>query len=299
MISSEDRIPRTTVRVTGRKVSVAAAGKGPKVILLHGNTTYSYAWRNVIPYLAQRHLCLAPDLLGMGRSDVLTPSGPSSYSFSEQSTYTDLLIELLAEEDEVVLIGHEMGAMLAIHHARRNPERVKGLVIVEGVFRITNDEHFPRDVREFLMDVRGDRGNDLVLRQNEMIEYWLPRLTLRPLSEIEMNAYRYPYRIPGEARRPLLSMIRQLPLRSTPGPLDELAEQSRLWSAQSRIPKLVVGGDPGLLVPPSILGTAARWANTTVSMARGQHYIMEDSPARLTSILIDWLAEVHAVRHRS
>lgn len=277
-------------------MSMAIAGTGPPVILIHGNGTYSYAWRNVIPFLAQQHTCFAPDLLGMGDSDVVAPSGDSSYGFEDQSTQVDLLIDMLVGDHPVVIVGHELGALFAIQHARRNPQRVKGLIIVEGVFRISNDMLFAEHLRNFLIDVRGPEGEQLVLRENAIIDYWLPQLTLRQLPPTEIEYYRAPYRVAGEARRPLLSMIRQLPIRSRPGPLDELAEQARLWSAQSRIPKLVIGGDPGFLVPASILGTTARWANTTTATSRGLHFLMEDSPARLTTLILDWLNQIWQIR---
>lgn len=290
MISADDRVPRQLVRVLGRRLSVATAGEGRNVVFLHGNGTYSYAWRNLIPFLANGHRCIAPDLLGMGRSDAVFPSGASSYSFQDQFTHLDLLIQELTDPGPVVLVGHELGALLAIHYARRHLESVTALILIEGVFRVSNDDLFDRDVRRFLQEARSESGDDMVLRDNVIIERWLPRHAARTLTPIEMDAYREPYRRPGESRRALLSMIRQLPLRSSPGPIDYIAEEARLWCAQAAVPKLVVGGDPGFLVPASILGTAARWRQTTVAKLPGRHLLMEDSPARLTSLIIDWLA---------
>lgn len=296
MINASDRIPRRNVNVIGHNLSVAVAGNGPVVVLIHGNATYSYTWRNIIPYLAHRHRCFAPDLPGMGQSDVVLPSGPSSYSFEEQSTYIEAFVQLVAPNQRVVLVGHELGATMAIQYARKNPGNVAGIALVEGVFRVTNDTLFEAGTRSMLTDIRGENGEYLVLGQNALIEQYLPRLILRALSPDEMEQFRIPYERPGESRRAMLSMIRQLPLQSLPGPIGELCEQTRLWCAQSRIPKLVVGGNPGFLVPNAVLGTTARWAATTTAAIRGSHFLTEDSPARLTSVLLDWLAEIG---HRS
>ncbi|CAN5763370.1 haloalkane dehalogenase [soil metagenome] len=292
MINANDRISRTRLSVVGHGLSVAQAGKGPGVIFIHGNATYSYGWRNIIPYVAQRYRCLAIDLPGMGMSDVVSPSGSNSYAFEDQATHLETAVELLESYNPVVLVGHELGATMAIQYTRKNPDRVAGLALVEGVFRVANDDTFDRDVRHFLTDVRGERGEELVLKENTIVEKYLPRLTSRTLGPTEMEAYRQPYVRPGESRRAMLSMIRQLPVRSTPGPIDELVEQTRLWCAQSRVPKLVVGGSPGFLVPNSVLGTTARWAETTTVSIRGSHYLMEDSPARLTSLILDWLFQI-------
>ncbi|MGH8911515.1 MAG: haloalkane dehalogenase [Acidimicrobiia bacterium] len=293
MINAEDRIPRRTVRVVGRAMSVAVAGeRSPNFVFLHGNATYSYMWRNLIPYIAQRGRCLAPDLLGMGRSEVIFPSGASSYDFADQASHIELLIEMMVPDGPIVLIGHELGATMAVQFARKYPGRVAGIVLVEGVFRISNDAQFDTDVAEFLAKVRSDVGEDFILTENALVERYLPRLTSRSLGPTEMAAYRAPYPRVGESRRAMLSMIRQLPLQSSPGPIDHLIEQSRLWCAQSRIPKLVIGGSPGLLVPAAVLGTAARWHLSSVASVRGLHFLTEDSPARITTLILDWLTEL-------
>lgn len=290
MINADDRIPRQTVRVVGKEMSVAVAGEpSPTIVFLHGNATYSYMWRNLIPYLAQRGRCLAPDLLGMGRSEVVFPSGASSYEFADQLAQIELLIEMMVPEGQIVLVGHELGTAMAIQFARKYPARVAGLVMVEGVFRVSNDSQFDADIAEFLSLVRSEGGEELILAQNALVERYISRLTSRPLSPAELDAYRQPYPRAGESRRAMLSMVRQLPLHSLPGPIDGLIEQSRLWCAQSRIPKLVIGGNPGFLVPTPVLGTAARWRESTVASVRGLHFLTEDSPARITTLILDWL----------
>lgn len=291
MIDPVDRIPRETIRIVGQRMSVAVTGNGPTVVFLHGNATYSYTWRNVIPYLGLTHRILAPDLLGTGESDVVYPSGPSSYSFSDQAYQIDLLLGAM-DEGPLVLIGHELGGAIAIQYARNHPDRVAGLCLVEGVFRVTNDSTFDTGTVELLASLRSEEGEKRALIDNAIVDEYLPRLTARQLGPAEMEAYRTPYRKPGESRRAMLSMIRQLPLRSSPGPIDDQAEQNRRWCARSRIPKLVIGGMPGFLVPPGVLGTAAKWAGTRVAAVPGIHFLTEDSPARLTTLILDWLTEI-------
>ena len=60
-------------------MAYVVAGEGEPIVLLHGNPTSSYLWRNVLPHLQQRGRCIAPDLIGMGDSDKLHNSGPGSY----------------------------------------------------------------------------------------------------------------------------------------------------------------------------------------------------------------------------
>jgi len=294
MINETDAVPRHTLKVMGRRMSYGEMGNGPPVVFVHGNATYSYAWRNLLPYVSFGHRCLAPDLPGMGRSERVDPSGTASYSFDDQATALELFIRAIEPRRRVVLVGHEMGSALAIQYTRKNRQSVAGLVLIEGVFRATNDTLFDPEIIELLTQVRGEEGEALVLQHNLLIEEHLPRLISRTLTTAEMDSYRGPYEKPGESRRAMLSMIRQLPLQSSTGPIDDLVEESRLWCAQSRTPKLVVGGNPGFLVPPSVLGTAARWSNTNVASVPGLHFLMEDSPARLTATILDWLT---GIRH--
>ena len=64
-------------RVLGREMAYVEVGEGDPIVLLHGNPTSSYLWRNVLPHLQPRGRCIAPDLIGMGDSDKLPDSGPA------------------------------------------------------------------------------------------------------------------------------------------------------------------------------------------------------------------------------
>src|SRR5262245_1245522 len=63
-------------RVLGREMAYVEVGEGDPIVLLHGNPTSSYLWRNVLPHLQPLGRCIAPDLIGMGDSDKLPDSGP-------------------------------------------------------------------------------------------------------------------------------------------------------------------------------------------------------------------------------
>ncbi len=128
-------------------MSLVDVGTGPPVFFLHGNVTYSYSWRNIIPYLAFHHRCIAMDRIGMGDSELVFPSGQHSYSFEEQLESLETLVELTEPDRPIVLVTHELGSALAVQLARRNPQRVAGLTMIEGVLRVSNDSIFDEDVR--------------------------------------------------------------------------------------------------------------------------------------------------------
>src|SRR5262249_28222307 len=63
-----DHLPRRRVKVLETEISYIDVGEGEPVVFLHGNPTWSYQWRNIIPYISPIRRCLAPDLVGMGWS---------------------------------------------------------------------------------------------------------------------------------------------------------------------------------------------------------------------------------------
>ena len=79
--------------VLGREMAYVEVGQGDPIVLLHGNPTSSYLWRNVLPHLEPLGRCIAPELIGMGDSDKLPDSSPGSYRFVEHRRYLDALLE--------------------------------------------------------------------------------------------------------------------------------------------------------------------------------------------------------------
>src|SRR6516162_4939180 len=82
-------------RIRGSEMAYVEVGEGDPIVLLHGNPTSSYLWRNMLPHLQPLGRCIAPDLLGMGDSEKLPNSGPGSYRFVEHRLYLDALLEAL------------------------------------------------------------------------------------------------------------------------------------------------------------------------------------------------------------
>src|SRR5882724_8988170 len=96
------------------------SGRGDPIVLLHGNPTSSYLWRNVIPHLTGIGRCIAPDLIGMGRSD----KPELAYRFADHARYVEGLLDAL-ELDRVALVVHDWGSALGFDWAMRHPERVR------------------------------------------------------------------------------------------------------------------------------------------------------------------------------
>jgi pimeloyl-ACP methyl ester carboxylesterase len=160
-------------------------------VLLHGNPTSSYLWRNVLPHLQPRGRCIAPDLIGMGDSDKLPHSGPGSYRFVEHRRYLDALLETLDVRDRVTFVIHDWGSALGFDWANRHRDAVKGIAYMEAIVVPQRWDHWDKfGMRAALQGLRSAAGEEMVLRDNFFIEQILPKAILRTLSAEEMAACR-------------------------------------------------------------------------------------------------------------
>jgi haloalkane dehalogenase len=291
MISAAFPNQKQRRRVLGREMTYVEAGEGDPIVLLHGNPTSSYLWRNVIPHLQPKGRCIAPDLIGMGDSDKLPNSGPGSYRFVEHRRYLDALLEALNVRERVTFVIHDWGSALGFDWANRHREAVKGIAYMEAILRPQGWDHWDNaNMGPALKALRSEAGEEMVLRDNFFIEQILPKAILRALSADEMAAYRRPFAEPGEGRRPTLTFVRQIPIEGEPADVNTIVAAYAEWLAKSDVPKLFLKAEPGLLVAGGANLDFARKlpAQTEVAIA-GVHYVQEDSPDEIGRAIAGWM----------
>src|SRR5215470_11048753 len=212
-------------RVLGMEMAYVDVGVGAPIVLLHGNPTSSYLWRNVIPHLQPLGRCIAPDLIGMGDSDKLPDSGPASYRFVEHRRYLDALLEALNVRERVTLVIHDWGSTLGFDWANRHRDAVKGIAYMEAMVGRQYWDHWDRfGMRPVLQALRSEAGEQMVLQENFFIEKVLPGAMLRKLSDEEMAEYRRPFAEPGESRRPTLTWPREIPIEGDPADVTAIVD---------------------------------------------------------------------------
>jgi len=287
-------------RVLGREMAYVEVGQGDPIVLLHGNPTSSYLWRNVLPYLKPLGRCIAPDLLGMGDSDKLPDSGLGSYRFVEQRRYLDALLEALNVRDRVTFVVHDWGSALGFDWANRHREAVKGIAYMEAIVRPQGWDHWDNmKMRPLLQALRSEAGEAMVLQDNFFIEKILPGAILRTLSAEEMAEYRRPFAEPGEGRRPTLTWPREIPIDGVPADVTAIVAAYADWLAASDVPKLFVKGKPGaLLAAGANLETARSWPAQTEVVVAGVHFLQEDSPDEIGRAIADWINKFGRPRAR-
>jgi len=291
MISATFPYQKQRKSVLGSEMAYVEVGQGDPIVLLHGNPTSSYLWRNVLPHLQPLGRCIAPDLIGMGDSDKLPNSGPGSYRFAEHRRYLDALLEGLNVRERVTLVIHDWGSALGFDWANRHREAIKGIAYMEAILVPQRWDHWDRfNMRPALQGLRSEAGEQMVLQDNFFIEKILPGAILRKLSEEEMAHYRRPFAEPGEGRRPTLTFPREIPIEGQPADVFEAVKAYDEWLKTSNVPKLFLKGEPGGILSAGSDVEFARSlpAQTEVTVA-GVHYLQEDSPDDIGRAVAAWM----------
>ena len=288
-IPATDPYERRRVAVIDSEMAYIDTGAGDPMVFLHGNPTSSYLWRNVIPQVEGLARCLAPDLVGMGKSGK-SPSG--SYRFVDHARYLDAWFEALGLTANVTLVGHDWGSALAFHWAHRHPDRVKGIAYMEAVVQPVTWGEWPETARAIFQALRSPAGEEMILDKNVFVERILPGSVLRALSDEEMAVYRRPYLEPGESRRPTLTWPREIPVEGEPADVVEIVRSYAEWLGTSDLPKLFINADPGAILIGRQREFCRTWPNQREVTVKGSHFVQEDSPREIGRAIAEWYASV-------
>ena len=269
-------------------MSYRDAGTGDiPVVFLHGNPVSSYVWRNVIPHVSGQTRCLAPDLIGMGRSG----KPGSAYRLADHVRYLDGWFDAMSLDD-VVLVGHDWGGTLAMDWAARHPGRVRGIAVTETFLRPVRSEELVPPVAGLFRAYRSPKGEKMVLEDNMVIEVNLARGVAGGLAAADLDVYRMPFLEPAW-RKPMLAWTREFPLDGEPADVVEVVLGCGRWMAGTPgVPKLIMAVDGGVgLGSPEVIGWAAdNFAAVEVeSVGPGGHQIPEDQPAAMGAAVASWL----------
>ncbi len=279
-------------QVLDRQMAYVEAGSGLPIVLLHGNPTSSYLWRDVMPALSPHGRCIAPDLIGMGDSDKLAGNTPMRYSLDTHYRYLDALLELLLDDEEVVLVLHDWGSALGFNWAEQHREKVRGIVYMEAIVRPLVDwGEFNKAATPVFQGLRSTAGESMILEKNVFIEKVLPGSVLRELSDAEMDEYRRPFLKPSD-RWPTLDWPRQIPIAGEPaGVVNNVAHYAN-WLCDSQIPKLFINAEPGAILTGAARDYCRQWPNQTEVTVAGSHFLQEDSGEEIGTHIAHWVNDL-------
>jgi len=265
----------------GMRLAHVDIGRGPVVLLLHGEPTWSYLWRKVIPPLVNAGFrCIAPDLPGFGRSD--KPLEPDWYSYDNHTAALVSLVDALDLRD-LTLVMHDWGGPIGLRVAMtERPERVTRLVVMDtGLF--TGDQ----------------RMSDEWLRFRAFVAA-RPDVPIRPLIRggcktpptVEVvAAYEAPF--PNEASKTGARRFPELiPLTpDAPGAAEGRVVVQHLLD--DRRPALVLWADSDTVLPLESVGRQFQrlfqTADDLTVIRDAGHYLQEDQGAEVGRVIADWL----------
>ena len=275
----QDLYPFTSryAEIAGARVHYVDEGTGPPLLLLHGNPTWSFLYREIIPALRDRFRCIAVDYPGFGLS-----SAPSGYGFLP-AEHSQVLERFVLELDlrNVTMMVQDWGGPIGFAAATRHPERF-------AAFVIGNTWAWPKTdpgTQAFSRILGSRLGEHLIMQRNLFVEKILPGGVRRTkLSEPVMAAYRGPFPTP-DSRRPLYVFPREI-LHSRPF----LAEIERGLRVLRDRPALLVWPtkDVAFREPERKRWEEVFPGHTTVTLEGAGHYIQEDAPAEIIAAIQGW-----------
>lgn len=281
-------LPKSKILVNNKNMAYVEMGQGKTMLFLHGNPTSSYLWRNIMPYFSNIKRCVAPDLIGMGDSEKLDSNEVGTYNFFEHQKWLNDLLETLNLGDKLILVLHDWGSALGFDWARKNIDRVAGIVYMEGIVCPLSWDYWDEKSAPLFQAFRSDAGENMIIEKNIFVERVLPGSVLRGLTKEEMEVYRRPF-LKKEDRRPTLDWPNQIPIDNKPKDVVEVVDEYSKFFSKDNTPKLFINADPGAILIGKQREFCRSWPNQYEFTVPGSHFIQEDSPDLIGEGIFNWL----------
>lgn len=267
---------------------------GRPVVLLHGNPTWGYLYRNFIPPLVDAgHRVIVPDYLGFGRSD--KPDDPELYRIERHCQRIELLLESLDLQDACVVV-HDWGGVIGLNWATNHPQRVAGLFIMNThVHRPPGKVRLPLPIRLFRTPIIGEvmiKGLHIFVRG---LVFRVGVVKRERLTADVKRAYLAPH--PSwSTRTPILVFPREIPSGSEGRVADLGGEIERRLESQFRQkPVMIAWALKDIAFKEYVLDQF--WLKTfpdakVLRIPDAGHYLQEDAHEVIAPALVDFLASI-------
>jgi len=286
------QIESRQIELHGHRVSYRIAGEGPLIVLVHGITSTSDVWREVMPRLADRFTVLAPDLLGHGES--AKPRG--DYSLGAYASGIRDLLAALGHESGT-LVGHSLGGGIAMQLAYQFPERCERLALISSgglgrqVHVVLRAAALPG--AEWILPLLAQaRLHDAGRALGELLK----RAGVRSAPELAEVARGYGSLSDGETRQAFLHT-----LRAVIDPQGQrVSARDRLYLA-AEVPTLLVWGSRDRVIPAAHGRRAHEEmpGSRLVEIPDAGHFPQLDKPHRCIEALLDFMTTTDPARMRA
>jgi pimeloyl-ACP methyl ester carboxylesterase len=264
-------------------------GGGEPIVMLHGNPTWSFYYRNLVLALRDSYRCVVPDHVGCGLSDKPDDSG---YDYTLQRRVQDLeaLLKHLQIKADVTLVLHDWGGIIGMAYACRHPERVRRLVVLNtAAFRLPHAKPLPWS----LGLCRNRAVGPLLVRGLNAFCRAAARVccTRRPLSAEVRAAYLAPYDSWAN-RIAVLRFVQDIPLRPGDRSYSILEDVEGELEQLRVVPMLVCWGMRDFVFDRHFLDEWLRRFPDAEAhrFADAGHYVLEDAAEEIIPLVRGFLA---------
>jgi cis-3-alkyl-4-acyloxetan-2-one decarboxylase len=254
-------------------------GEGDPVVMVHGNPTWSFYYRNLAADLRRDHRVIVPDHVGCGLSD---KPGDDRYGYRLADRVGDLeaLLEHLGVRERVTLVLHDWGGMIGMAWATRHPERVARLVLLNtAAFPLPTSKVFPWPLW-LVRDTRA--GAAMVSRWNAFSRVASRVAAKRPMSAAVREAYVMPYEQQGD-RIATLRFVQDIPLRPSDPSWALVTDTASKLKGLRHLPAFICWGAKDFVFDRHFLAVWRDYlpmAEVTMYPDAG-HYVLEDEAASI------------------
>lgn len=262
----------------GLRIAYVDVGEGPAVWLMHGEPTWGYLWRKVLPPLLDAgYRCIVPDLVGFGRSD--KPEDVAAYSYDAHTAWMAALLAHLELED-ATLVVHDWGGPIGMRLFVEHPEAFARIAILDTGF-FTGEQRMTDAWRSF---------RDFVERTEDLpIGFLVSGATRSELPPEVVAAYEEPF--PTAASK---AGARAFPLilPTTPDAPGAAAGRAvRDAMVADPRPKLLLWADGDPIIPLMTGEKLAELLGAPLEVVPdASHFLQEDQGERIGARLVAWLA---------
>ncbi|MBN1296789.1 alpha/beta fold hydrolase [bacterium] len=269
----------------GIRMHTIDEGGGDPIILVHGNPTWSFFYRNLVRALRNDFRVIAPDHVGCGLSD---KPGPEHYHYTLSNRIDDLvsLMDTLLPDTPYRMVVHDWGGMIGLGAALRQPDRLRQLVVLNTAgFLLPATRRFPTILRF----TRSPIGRFLTLHWNTFVRGTLRWGTVRPLPPDIRKHYRLPYDSPTH-RIAIQQFVEDIPLGVHDAAYDAVKTIDDNLFRLAGIPLCIVWGKQDFIFDDAFLDEWVRRfpeAPCHVLESAG-HLLLEDEPGTACGIIRDF-----------
>lgn len=279
--------------LNGLKYHFLDQGSGEPVVMIHGNPTWSFYYRNLINKLSPHFRAIAVDHIGCGLSD---KPGTDRYNYTLKNRVDDIeaLIDFLELKDKITLVLHDWGGMIGIAYALRFPERISRIVIMNtAAFFPPGNKKLPlrlRLLRNFRL-----LATPAVLGLNLFAYSALYMATHKGLSKDVKSGLIAPYNC-WKNRIATLKFVHDIPVSKKDTSYNLVKSVDENLNKLAGIPMLICWGEHDFVFDVSYLAEwQRRFPNAEVhAFSNAGHYVLEDEPEKIC-MLVEAFLNKHSV----